>query len=109
MKIDPRTATLDAIRDWFAKRDGWQFQYNSWWHPTIMASVHPYPPTRDGAAAAMPSGWDWWREPCRINSSQWVAYTNNNAVRVPDTNNEIDDRYRLAALAAMAMDAKENT
>lgn len=113
MKIDPRTATLDEIRDWFAERDGWTLEpvTQCFWekvveYGTLRVGPHPYPDTRDGAASAMPPGWQWtkghliWRAMLR----DWA--TN---VSVNDTNNEIDDRYRLAALAAQAMDAKEAT
>ena len=124
MTLDPRTATLDEIRDWFAERDGWTLEpvTQCFWekvveYGTLRVGPHPYPDTRDGAASAMPEGWYWVREGASFSHRQdglmlkWKACQrgadNWRIVETPDTNNEIDDRYRLAALAAQAMDAKE--
>jgi len=142
MTIDPLTATLDELRDWFAERDGWNrpdaapdpTRYSlveaagdslvrgRWWRRDKTGKYrtqfdHPYPPTRDGAAGAMPEGWFWTRDGAAVSHRpdglllKWTACQrgadNWRVVENPDTGNEIDDRYRLAALACLAMDAKE--
>lgn len=111
------TATVDELRDWLAVDDGW----NRWqvattvdgvttlgrdtWHApnqegknTIVFGPHPHPATRDGAAAAMPDGWDWWKV-----TAEWAAQASHAPmIRTPDTGDEIADRYRLAVLCRLA-------
>ena len=115
MTLDPRTATLDEIRDWFAKRDGWLRDPNGTWSREGKfwpEAYHPYPPTLDGAAKALPEGWWWTREgasashrkdglllkwsACQCGADKWGI------VETPDTGNEIADRYRLAVKVRLA-------
>lgn len=109
--------TTDELRDWHAREDGWLFGKTETctfdhWHnadgePYLDAEseyVHPYPPTLDGAASAMPEGWTWM-----CQGTRWFAWpeTNGGFVRaevgVARTNDEIHDRYLLAKLAKEAM------
>lgn len=119
MTLDPRTATLDEIRDWFAERDGWTLEpvTQCFWEKvekdgSIRFGPHPYPPTRDGAASAMPSG---YRLTLGEYSDGWYASARHNSVpgksivKAEQEADEITARYRLAALAVQAMDAKEAT
>lgn len=117
-RMNPHTATLYELRDWLAKEDGWVYldrkiawRKKSMMHDPCSNWGHPYPPTLDGAASAMPEGWWWQRdqgtEPnpqglllkwvaCQIGSDRWKI------VETRDTGDEITDRYRLAALCVMA-------
>jgi len=104
--------TTDQLRDWCAVDDGWQRleRDNDIFEHTRTGEIHasdgqvadhPYPPTRDGAAAALPEGWVWDRY--RV---QWSAFKKVNGllriVRTPDTRDEIADRYRLAVACRIA-------
>ena len=112
------TATVDELRDWLAVDDGWT-KRKATGHPIM----HPFPPndykwfwdfkgtmgiwehphhhTRDGAADAMPDGLEWGRYPSLFQS--WVAFRPGRPdVEVPDTGDEIADRYRLAVLCRLA-------
>jgi hypothetical protein len=66
----------------------------------ISTPDHPHPPTLDGAAKAMPKGWRWkrvWNG--GLNQGYWRAWLDWEHVEdVPDTGDEITDRYRLAVL-----------
>lgn len=117
------TATLDELRDALAEMDGWirlERSNDIFEHKNtgeIHASDgevadHPYPPTLDGADAAMPEGWTW----CMCldvaeNEDGWYAWhkeageRRSDGVYVPDTGNKIADLYRLAVLCRIA--AKE--
>ena len=110
----PQSPTLDELRDWHYRRKaladiGKPFSEMPWaeqhWDTDFMRRVdskpwllHPFPATLDGAASAMPEGWDWWR-----GEEGWIAIGHNSndvlAVYVDDTGNEIYDRYLLAKLA----------
>lgn len=112
--MNPHSATLDEIRDWLAREDGWVWEGGCKWTNSRKSGInstiyqHPYPPTLDGAASAMPKGWTWFREAFRINGIVWSAHKPMTSVRVNDTGDEIAARYRLAMLARMAEDeAKE--
>ncbi len=121
--MNPHTATLDEIRDWLAEQDGWELYISSngfaTWHrggfmpeegerPYEQRQEHPFPITIDGAAAAMPNGWEWRRDfevyegTWRLIWSAFVWKTGVPIVRLADTGDEIADRYRLAALARLA-------
>lgn len=101
------TATVDELRDWLAVDDGWEPYTASndvtVWHRgevtvNYEVSPHPHPPTLDGAAAAMPKGWDWWKV-----TAEWAAQAAHTPmIRIPDTGDEIADRYRLAVLCRLA-------
>ena len=103
--------TLDEIRDDLARRAGWLGKGGRWYHPVYHRlgsgqKRHPLPLTRDAAADAMPEGWDWERK-----DGLWCGGKRGGArqtmwhmVSVPDTGDEIDDRYRLAHAAVVAME-----
>lgn len=123
-----KTATLDELRDWLAGDDGWEKFTDHDYHggnkvdiaawrkhqpqlaiinfgsPWRVLWVHPHPPTLDGAAAALPEGWDWsrangvwhgWHEACTKACGCVEPSTE-------DTGDEIADRYRLAVLCRLA-------
>ena len=101
--------TLDAVRDWLAKDDGWYFTgkiRKRWFSPNIRdawhgTSIHPHPPTLDGAAAALPEGWGWNRT--THDGENWSAFSaGHHLIVLKDTGNEIEDRYRLAKAARIA-------
>lgn len=120
------TAPPDQLRDWCAEDDGWNkpgtpipltkdwklstaatqaFVYGHWWKAfgecTMRLYDHPHPPTIDGAAKAMPEGWEWWKV-----TAEWAAQAANTPmIRIPDTGDEMADRYLLAVLCRIA--AKE--
>lgn len=95
------------------------FVYGHWWkafpphvvgerQSTTLMRVynHPHPPTRDGAAAAMPEGWAWSR---LLGFREWYGAKPDASgriagwgVTIPDTGDEIADRYRLAVLCRLA-------
>jgi hypothetical protein len=130
--MDPTTMTLDEIRDWAARRQGWtettpamcddqSVPLDAQWHrPTRSGSpgsltwcIHPIPPTLDAIAGLMPEGWWWTREGGSSPNPQglllkWAACQIGSdrwgIVTVPDTGNELLDRARLAMLATLAED-----
>jgi hypothetical protein len=68
-----------------------------------------YPLTLDGAAAAMPEGFKWERRGHLIAREhrievRWQAWNHDRGwdVTVPDTSDEIHDRYALARACLMA-------
>ncbi len=117
--MNPNDMTAQQAADWCAKDDEWNYEpaqvdglgatAHYWWRYTIhaahggrtYASVHPHPPTLDGAAAALPEGWAWWKD-----ATDWIAQApHSEFVYVRDTGDETADRYRLAVLCRLA--AKE--
>ena len=117
-----KTATLDELRDWLAGEDGWKHVLRHthasglgqmWWQRDNgdESFDHPHPPTLDGAAAALPEGWDWSR---LLGFREWYAAQPDAngritgwGVTIPDTGNEIAARYRLAVLCRLAEKAVE--
>jgi len=104
--------TLDEVCNGLRAEDGWYtvFRRNPatglerWcWERTGTPDVRevdnpPHPPTRDGAAAALPVGWVWERR-----NGNWFAgvgradpYNYTTLLHVPDTGDETLDRYMLA-------------
>lgn len=68
------------------------------YHPS-----HPFPATIDGAASAMPPGWDWSKD-----DDGWQTWEKGSMMQnlgLDDTGDEIHDRYLLAKLAWEAMEA----
>jgi len=57
MNTDPQSMTLGECQQWLAKADGWEFKHGSWWHPDKPGMFIPFTSTLDGAAAALPDGW----------------------------------------------------
>jgi hypothetical protein len=116
--------TLDELRDWFAARDGWTNDAvpdatGDWeWQKTLRTGDvdkrenHPYPATLDAAAGAMPEQWVWYKTYAEYsgvyNSVHPRGLGEAITAEVPDTRDEIHDRYLLAYRACCAMDqAKE--
>jgi len=68
----------------------------------------PIPATLDGAAAAMPEGFKWSKHGTygRARCATYRAYAANNKMlaMVPDTGNEVHDRYSLALAARKAQE-----
>ena len=115
----PQPPTLDELRDWHAERAGWKyikrsFNEEEWFRTSPFGEVatHPFPPTLDGAASAMPEGVRFERHFCRtMNRWEWNAWHREGgewimlcdrhgwSVSVPDTGNEVYDRYLLAQRA----------
>ena len=116
MTFNPHTATLDELRDWLAREDGWVYLKNDpiWgdvWERRVVNALgdsvhslttdHPYPPTIDGAAAALPEGCRW-----TFNGEGFFAWKMTEWIPLAttaSTGDEITDRYRLACLARVAM------
>lgn len=112
--------TTDQLRDWCAEDDGWlppakTNPLGPWskvetrgGFEVVRFGPHPYPPTRDGAAAALPEGWTWGRGlslPVEGQSRmRWLAWAWSpyRDLETPDTGDEISDRFRLAVLCRIA-------
>lgn len=93
MTPNPNTMTAAECADWCAKDDGWNYeppqtdglghQPEYWWKYTISPEhggrtysyKHPFPLTLDGAARAMPEGWNIQIESCETadGRTQWDA------------------------------------
>jgi hypothetical protein len=115
MNVNDMTAQEAA--DWCAEQDGWVdytacpdgWDAKPWKNHRTKESraTHPHPLTLDGADAAFPSDWRWFRA-----HGWWTAHKTTNIAgypnyfRVKDTGDKIGDLYRLAALCRMA--AKES-
>jgi len=107
--------TTDEIRNWLAEDDGLVDRSavvgngeKPWWNTRTGAVqwAHPFPPTLDGAAKALPEGVYWTR-----NGEGWFTYINNTftpLATTADTGDEIHDRYRLAMEARKAMKGAAN-
>jgi hypothetical protein len=108
------------IRDWHARRAGWEElshdadgNATAWINETYASCgvvlMHPFPPTIDGAASALPPNWSWTIErdydaSCSETAGMvWAAWSNTaktyKEVTTPRTKDEIADRYLLAKLA----------
>ena len=106
--MTPATMTLYECRDWLARESGVCTDSNGYrWLDE--SKHHPYPPTLDGAHAAMPEGVDWRRgmggaRGTKAHIIVWQAYTTNNRLvaMVPDTGHPATDLYRLAVAARVA-------
>jgi hypothetical protein len=117
--MDPTTMTLDEIRDWAARRHGWDTGIDGesniyyWWKAPFLVDTathhHPIPPTLDAIAGLMPSGWKTFRV-WKGQAGEWRAYVRRGTgddwdrVTTIDTGNELLDRARLAMLATLAED-----
>jgi hypothetical protein len=99
--------TLEAICDELATMDGWRKELRHvhadgkkqyvWIKDNGEETFdHPYPATRDGAADALPDGWKW-EKASSVWLSTWVTWIKGEPyIEVPDTGDEIFDRYLLA-------------
>ncbi len=104
--------TTDELRDWHARRAGWVPETwpdgNVWWVKRDMdgnartLGYHPFPPTIDGAASALPPNWAWQRSEGVWWAGQ-IGHDRWKCVQIPETGiggeGEIHDRYLLAKLA----------
>jgi SH3-like domain-containing protein len=116
VSINPNTMTLDEIRDWMAERKGWVKVKDShggdaWRHKTLMHDAssnwsHPFPPTIDAAAAAMPENY-------RVTATIYIGFANscataehNGSTIRADGDTEILARYRLAMLCILVEESK---
>ena len=121
--MNPQTMTCDECRDELARRAGWKHiteptdewdadtrsmtMYPEHWireSTHDVAYCHPYPPTLDGAAGALPEGWWWSKFETGSAGVKWVSGPENGfaSVTVYDTGDEITDRYRLALCCVIA-------
>lgn len=111
--------TNEEIRDELARLNGWTLEslstdcpVSAWWrwnaHPTLKSRTwckdHPFPPTLDGANAAVPEGYEWER-----HAYEWIAWKPgsrmDDPIKVPDTGDKIADLYALALACRKAMEA----
>lgn len=121
-----RTMSLDQLRDWHAKREGWNAPGPApwangktcvnWWKRTesgdiewLVTGEHPFPEDLGVADAAFPEGWNWYRQigPQDVmwearNDTYHHILRSHLRVVVLDTGHKITDLYRLAALAREA-------
>jgi len=123
-----------ACRDWLAQWKGWKSNGCYWQHETLAPHMyfpgsrygdHPIPDTLDAAAACLPDKLLWWKQ-CKLAAGssatdasfvyeEWQWYwcaakpgSTHRAVKIPATDDEKLDRFRLAILAISAkMEAKE--
>lgn len=102
--------TTDELCAWHAMRAGWKL--NVWvegdaqWENRFTKKAQyedPFPATIDGAASAMPPGWKmtkgehYWHVDGTKPNNRYKHAT------VPDTGDEIHDRYLMAKFAWEAM------
>lgn len=130
MTIDPTTATIDECRDWLYRRKAlsdligtphtmeWASAHWDTNHCRRIddLGLHPFPPTLDAAAEAMPSGW-YMHELCDNRTEfgtpkyPWIARASKQqGGRMPDEvrstgETEIVTRFRLAVACCMVEDA----
>lgn len=105
--MTPNTMTLDEVRDELARMDGWNKRPSNngiLWYANNGAWTyfHPHPATLDGAAAALPEGWSWIRGGNRWSGIHPGSVFSWKDTRVPDTGDELLDRYRLALSCRLA-------
>jgi len=118
--MNPNTMTCDECRDELARRKGAHFVLDRELGPIgwcdkdgNVIGDHPYPPTLDGAAGALPEGWwiwdieqqrDGWNV-CAINKdAEGVHFAD--AMCCSDGENELTARYRLALCCVIAGEGK---
>ena len=112
--MDPTTMDLDQIRDWAARRQGWERNtFGFWTKPTTCVyrdhdDEHPVPPTLDAIAGLMPVRW-WWERVWDVFNFAFVWFAgkgtdDHRLVRLEATKDELLDRARLAMLATLAED-----
>jgi len=124
--------THDETRDELARMDGWNkpgvlyteedrgenfprdmarrsVSRSHWWRVTPNGEFEyrlddPYPPTLDGANAAVPEGWTWNRWGCLYR-----GYHDGAVVKVSDhgRGHEMDDLYALALACRRAMEERK--
>ncbi len=117
--MNPDTMTLTELRDWHAREGGCVFvphrifsdcpDLGKWIRNGRALEQHPFPATLDGAASAMPKGWEWGRGYAYPASGmariRWVAFRWEPTyleLEILASDDEITDRYRLAMKAKLA-------
>lgn len=117
--MNPQTMTCEECRDELARRKGWRIFTMPSGVKLYLAPGKPddadcqtdcpYPPTLDGAAGAVPEGWNWYRQigPQDVywegrNDTYHHILRSRLRVVVTDTGNPITDLYRLALLCVIA-------
>lgn len=121
--MTPNEMSLDQCRDWLAREDGWVTEQDhaiqkdgtlrpliAWTHKATNREkiwVHPYPTTIDGAAGAMPEGWEIEISQHALRGSWWACadrvvnhYRKMQTLVAPT---ELLARYRLAVAVRIAM------
>ena len=103
-----RDGTTFSVAAWTRRQRDGQYEHNGYddggtRSKQVVVPVHPYPPTRDGAASAMPDG-------CSVQVSffrtlgEWSCVVRWNGKRLCATgDSEILVRYEAAKLAKEAM------
>lgn len=105
--------TTEKLMDWHAIQSGWKNLGGAYWTPDKKPSYrlfsHSFPHTLDGAASAMPDE-SWWLKNAEDGGPiYWFAFHRNSRysyIVIPDSGDEIHDRYLLAKLAKEAMNAQ---
>ena len=69
---NPFEMTAQECADWLARNKGYEFKYNSWWHPDFPAMFHPYPLTIDSAARAMSDQYNVRIEYQKARKQPWL-------------------------------------
>jgi len=110
--------TTDELRDWHARRkyladmpglsqqcrDGWTAKH---FRMVDDNELHPFPSTLDGAASAMPTGWEYWKiiddTATGFTTWYWAGHPVYQTVKQLATGDEVHDRYALAKYAWEAM------
>ena len=106
--------TLQELRDWHAKRAGWEYHPNLscidsgpgthpatgafWTRGNEAVWCHPFQPTLDGADASFPNAWEWGRTPPR---GDWCAVSLARGIteQTAYTGDKPRDLYELSKLA----------
>ena len=116
--------TTEELQEWHAVRAGWvckcrahygkdMYHEERWDHPQgtwqteLMPGEHPFPATIDGAASAMPPGWEYWKiiddTATGFTTWYWAGHPVYQTVKQLATGDEVHDRYALAKYAWEAM------
>lgn len=106
--------TTDELCAWHAMRAGWKL--NVWvegdaqWENRFTKKAQyedPFPATIDGAASAMPPGWEYWKiiddTATGFTTWYWAGHPVYQTVKQLATGDEVHDRYALAKAAWEAM------
>lgn len=100
MKPDFDKMTLDELRDWVARDDGYTPGFGGWYQecgeaPASFFRGHPVPSTIDAAAAAMPDRYELKFHTC-ANGWHGSVWLHDEYVAEADDHSEIALRFRLA-------------